>query len=70
MLDACLLRRLPRQLEFDIPRVGDLNPGDGIDTDKGIAVLGHMIIRAFQQDGIPEPVAQPQVYPHGRIYVR
>ena len=38
--------------------VGDLDPGYRVDTDKRIAVLGDMAVRALQQDRISKSVPQ------------
>ena len=45
-------------------------PAIAFTRNKRIAVVGRMKIGAFQQDGIPEAVPQPQVHTHRRKYIR
>jgi hypothetical protein len=64
-----LFRFLSGHFVFHQALVADLDTSNGVDADEGIAVVLRVVVGALHEDGIPEPVAQPQVNPHGRMNV-
>ena len=68
--DGRYLRLRAGELGLDLTEIPHFRPGDGVDTDERITVLGRAIVGTFQQDGIAEPVAQTEINTHRRVDVR
>lgn len=48
----------------------NLGARNGVDADDAVAVFGHMVVGTFQEDGVPESIAQPQVDAYRREHIR